>query len=116
CLSNATQVIAGLEVDAARMRRNLASGGGQMMAEAVMLALGAQAGRLQAHGWVEEAVRQAEAKGLPLLDVLAADPRIARYLSRPRLAELLAPDHYTGQSQAFVDAVLATSSSGKTHG
>ncbi|WPL79299.1 3-carboxy-cis,cis-muconate cycloisomerase [Bordetella hinzii] len=116
CLSNATQVIAGLEVDAARMRRNLASGGDQMMAEAVMLALGAQAGRLQAHGWVEEAVRQAEARGLPLLDVLAADPRIAQYLSRPRLAELLAPDHYTGQSQAFVDAVLATSSSGKTHG
>ena len=47
----------GLVVDATRMRANLEATGGQIMAEAVMFALGGKLGRLEAHHVVEEACR-----------------------------------------------------------
>ena len=50
-------VLAGLEVDTARMRKNLDLSGGLIMAEAVMLELGRDIGRQRAHDLVYDAVR-----------------------------------------------------------
>lgn len=105
-LEQMQQIISGLTVDEARMRANLEITRGQIMAEAVTLALGAKIGRLQAHQLVEKACHRASAQGLHLGDILRDDPAIQSDLSASELARLLDPANYLGQSDAFVERVL----------
>jgi 3-carboxy-cis,cis-muconate cycloisomerase len=100
------RVLAGLEVDAGRMARNLGLTGGLIMAEAVMMALAPRLGRQRAHELVYEACRRAEAEGLSLEEALASDPEVARHLGAGELQELLDPARYTGLAGAFVDRVV----------
>ncbi|MFX6201728.1 3-carboxy-cis,cis-muconate cycloisomerase, partial [Acinetobacter baumannii] len=67
------EVAEGLHVDTARMRANLDLTHGLILGEAVMLALGADLGRLQAHHVVEAASRKAVQDNRTLHDVLAQD-------------------------------------------
>ena len=85
----------GLRLDPARMRRNLDLGGGLIMAEAVMLELGAAIGRQHAHDVVYDAAQAAFVEGKPFSDVLAADPRVTEHLDAGDRA-LLDPTAYTG--------------------
>ncbi|WP_255701795.1 3-carboxy-cis,cis-muconate cycloisomerase [Bordetella sp. LUAb4] len=105
------EVIAGLQVDEARMRANLDLTGGLILGEAYMLALGESLGRLPAHHLVEQASREAVAKGVTLRQAmqnrLAADPALAGLLDAATLDRLSDPTRYTGQSGHFVDAALA---------
>jgi 3-carboxy-cis,cis-muconate cycloisomerase len=98
----------GMTVDAARMAANLDTTHGQIMAEAVTLALGGTIGRLQAHQLVEKACHAASASGRHLRETLAEDPAIKAELSPQELDRLLDPSNYLGQATAFVDRVLAT--------
>ncbi|MFC4273782.1 3-carboxy-cis,cis-muconate cycloisomerase [Achromobacter aloeverae] len=104
------EIIAGLEVDAARMRANLDLTGGLILGEAYMLALGQRLGRLPAHHLVECASRDAVAANVTLLDALrkrlAADPALAGLLDDADLEQLADPTRYTGQAARYVDAVL----------
>lgn len=100
--------IAGLNVDTARMRDNVDTTRGLIMAEAVMLALGGKLGRLSAHHLVEKACRDAAATGRHLREVLAQDPAVTAELTTEELDRLLDPAGYTGQAAAFTDRVLAT--------
>ena len=52
-----------MQLDPARMRRNLDLGGGLIMAEAVMLELGATLGRQHAHDVVYDAAQAAFVEG-----------------------------------------------------
>jgi 3-carboxy-cis,cis-muconate cycloisomerase len=106
--------ISGLEVDAERMRSNIDTTHGQVMAEAVTLALGARMGRLAAHQLVEAACHRASRSGRHLRDELAADPQIAAELQPEQLDSLLDPSGYLGQAGAFVDRVLASRKSRKS--
>ncbi|HTD03911.1 3-carboxy-cis,cis-muconate cycloisomerase [Undibacterium sp.] len=106
-LAQMKQVAAGLTVDAARMRRNLDATHGQIMAEAVSLALGRSIGRMAAHQLVEIACRQASSQQKHLREVLAQDAVVAAHLSGAELDKLFDPALYTGQAAAFVDQVLA---------
>jgi adenylosuccinate lyase len=99
------RVVRGLRVDAKRMRRNLDALGGLMLSEAVMLELAKTAGRQTAHDVVYECSMKAFEEGRPFADVLAADPRVAKHLTRPRIARLLDPARYTGLAGTFVDRV-----------
>ncbi|RPJ73403.1 MAG: 3-carboxy-cis,cis-muconate cycloisomerase, partial [Acidobacteria bacterium] len=105
-LRRTVEAVEGLEVDAARMRQNLEATRGQMLAEAVVLALGSRIGRLEAHTLVERACHRAAATGLHLRDVLAADGAVAAHLAAADLDRLLDPQSYTGASDRFVDRVL----------
>ena len=58
-LARLGEVMRGLRLDPARMRRNLDLGGGLIMAEAVMLELGAAIGRQHAHDVVYDAAQAA---------------------------------------------------------
>lgn len=107
-LQQMRQVAEGLTVNATRMRANLDATGGQIMAEAVTLALGASIGRLAAHQLVEAACHRAAGEGLHLRDVLLADPAISAELSPRQIDRLLDPANYLGQAAAFVDRVLHT--------
>ena len=106
-LRQLTQVIEGLEIDAARMRRNLDSTRGLILAEAVSAALAPKLGRDAAHGLIEDACRRAIEQRKSLRDVLAKDARVGKILSTADLDRLLDPANYLGMSEQFVERVLA---------
>jgi 3-carboxy-cis,cis-muconate cycloisomerase len=107
-LQQMRQVAAGLTVDAARMRHNINATHGQIMAEAVTLALGGKIGRMAAHQLVEKACHSASQSGQHLRQILALDPAICAELSSDDLDRLLDPSNYLGQATTFVDRVLET--------
>jgi adenylosuccinate lyase len=78
------------------MRRNLDLGGGLIMAEAVMLDLGAQIGRQHAHDVVYDAAQAAFTEGRSFAELLAADLRVTAHLDSKQIAALLDPTAYTG--------------------
>ncbi|MBP2297699.1 3-carboxy-cis,cis-muconate cycloisomerase [Azospirillum picis] len=99
--------IAGLTVDAVRMRANLDLTRGLILAEAVTMALGERMGRLAAHSRIGEASRRAAADARPLRDVLAEDAGVVEALGREGLDRLFDPLGYTGAAGHFIDRVLA---------
>ncbi|SDD01232.1 3-carboxy-cis,cis-muconate cycloisomerase [Paraburkholderia lycopersici] len=107
-LAQIEQIAAGLEVRPGRLAENLDATHGLILGEAVMLALGDQIGRLDAHHLVEHASKSAVQSGRSLYEVLAADPAVTRHLDEARLKALLDPASYVGEAHAFVDAVLAS--------
>ena len=105
-LKQSRAVVEGLEVDAAAMMRNIEMTGGLVMSEAVMMGLGPYIGREYAHDLVYDLCREALAKKLPLIELLAAHPEIRRHVGRAELERMLDPANYLGQSGVMVDRVL----------
>jgi len=101
------QVLEGLEVDAAAMRRNIDMTHGLVMSEAVMMGLAPWIGREAAHDLVQDLCRAALQQQRPLLDLLCENAAITRHLDRAALARLCDPVHYLGQSGVMVDRVLS---------
>jgi 3-carboxy-cis,cis-muconate cycloisomerase len=111
-LATLRPILQGLEVDAARMRRNLDAGGGLIMAEAVMMGLAPQLGRGAAHEVVHQACAVALAEGLHLNQALAREPRVSAILDEAGIARLTDPASYLGAADAFAEAVLVRASGG----
>ena len=103
----AAEALEGLSVDMDRMRANLDATGGALLAEGAAMALAESVGKHEAHRCVAAACRRAAKEGVPLVDVLAADPAVNRHLDRARIAELLSPDNYLGVSRNFIERALA---------
>ena len=95
-LARLGEVLKGLRLDPERMRRNLDLGGGLIMAEAVMLDLGAAIGRQHAHDVVYDAAQAAFVEGRPFGAVLLEDPRVTAHLDKSAIEKLLDPTAYTG--------------------
>jgi 3-carboxy-cis,cis-muconate cycloisomerase len=95
-LSRLVEVLRGLRLDPARMRKNLDLGGGLIMAEAVMLNLGAAIGRQHAHDVVYDAAQAAFVESRSFAELLAADPRVTAHLDAKAIESLLDPTAYTG--------------------
>jgi len=118
-LRQMTDVVAGLQVDAARMRQNLDITHGLILGEAAMLELGRRIGRLPAHHLVEQASRRAVADGTTLRDALARtladDPSHQGLLDDATLDRLSDPAHYAGQSTSFADAAVQAWRHAQTH-
>lgn len=106
-LQHALLVVPGLEVDAARMRRNLDLTQGLVLAEAVSIALAQRIGRDAAHHRVEQCCRQAVKEGAHLRAVLGACSEVTAELSAAELDRLLDPAHYLGQARRWVERALA---------
>ena len=85
-LHHTRAILEGLEVDPARMRRNLDLTRGMISAEAVMMALAPAIGREAAHHLVAQACRQAVESDRHLVDVLAANPEVTAHLAPRTLA------------------------------
>jgi len=100
-------VLEGLQVDPARMRRNLDATGGLVVSEAVMMGLGPALGRQRAHDLVYDICREVLRSGRPFLDLLAENPEIAPHMGRAELARLVDPANYLGLCGEMVDRVLA---------
>jgi 3-carboxy-cis,cis-muconate cycloisomerase len=95
-LARLVAIVGGLKLDPKRMRANLDLGGGLIMAEAVMLQLGAAIGRQEAHDVVYEAAQEAATSGRSFADLLSADARVTKHLKPDAIAGLLDPTAYTG--------------------
>ena len=95
-LARLVEVLQGLRLDPARMRENLDLGGGLIMAEAVMLNLGAAIGRQHAHDVVYDAAQAAFVEHRLFGAVLAEDPRVTAHLDKDAIERLLDPTAYTG--------------------
>ncbi|MDR3536067.1 MAG: adenylosuccinate lyase family protein [Acetobacteraceae bacterium] len=95
-LSRLVEIMRGLRLDPDRMRRNLDLGGGLIMAEAVMLDLGAAIGRQHAHDVIYDAAQAAFVENRPFSALLAADPRVTAHLRPDAIDKLLDPTAYTG--------------------
>jgi 3-carboxy-cis,cis-muconate cycloisomerase len=107
-LAGIVDIAEGLEVDAARMRMNLDTTNGLIMAEAVTMALAETIGKSEAHHLVEAASKQAVAGKKSLRDVLTQDSKVTAHLSAERLTQLFEPMAYQGVSQALIDRLLAS--------
>ncbi len=95
-LSRMGEIMRGLKLDPARMRANLDLGGGLIMAEAVMLELGAALGRQHAHDVVYDSAMAAAEQGVSFGGLLTADPRVTAHMTPDAIQKLLDPTAYTG--------------------
>jgi 3-carboxy-cis,cis-muconate cycloisomerase len=107
-LAAIVDIAEGLEVDTDRMRANLDTTHGLIMAEAVTMALAEKLGKADAHHLIEDASRRAVASKRHLRDVLADDKRVTEHLDAARLTKLFDPLAYQGASQALIDRLLAS--------
>src|SRR6476646_1224986 len=107
-LAAIVNIAEGLEVDVARMRVNLDTTGGLIMAEAVAMALAEKIGKGDAHHLIEAASKKAVAEKKDLRDVLTRDSKITAHLDTDRIAKLFEPMAYQGVSQALIDRLLAS--------
>src|SRR5881396_1155217 len=106
-LARTAEIFHNLRVYPDRMKENLEATRGQVMAEAVMIALVAKGlGRQDAHRLVREAAQKARAKEVHLRDVLLADSKVTKLLSKKDIEAALDPNAYLGESFAVVDAVV----------
>jgi len=101
-------VLAGLEVDAAQMRRNIDMTHGLVMSEAVMMGLGPYMGREYAHDLVYDICREALEQKRPLIELLAEHPEIHRHVTREQLESFCNPMNNLGQAGVMVDRVLGS--------
>ena len=99
------RVVSGLIVYPEVMLRNLNASGGLLLAERVMLVLGAAVGRQHAHDIVYECAMLAFEERRPFSEVLKVDSRVSDHLSAETIDTLLDPLQYTGLSTVFVDRV-----------
>jgi len=102
-----TGVVAGLDVDPARMRANLEASRGQIFAEAVQMAVAPTLGRDAAHALVGAVCKRAAADGRHLRDAIRDEPRLAAILDDAALAALFDPANYLGAADAFIDRALS---------
>ncbi len=106
-LQQARLLADGLEVDAARMARNLELTQGLVLAEAVSIVLAQRVGRDTAHHLLEQCCKRAVAEQRHLRAVLGDEPQVTAELSATELDHLLDPARYLGQAQVWVERAVA---------
>lgn len=106
-VSQAVFMLSGLEVDTARMKQNLDSTGGLIVAEAVMMGLAPILGRNEAHDVVYAACRTALQHKRTLADVLKAMPEVTGLVSTAQIEHFCDPVNYLGTAPQMVDKALA---------
>lgn len=106
-LNQAKFMLAGLEVDTARMSTNLDLSGGLIVAEAVMMGLAPTLGRQVAHDVVYDACRLAAQRKCSLAQVLVDDKIVSEKLSRDEIESLCNPANYLGAAPEMVDRTRA---------
>jgi 3-carboxy-cis,cis-muconate cycloisomerase len=107
-----SELLAGLRVDTGKMAANLAAAGGLPLAERVTALLRNAVGGPEAHDLVATAVAKAATSGVPLRDILLADPDLEDKLAQAGITQAdidraLDPAGYLGACEDFIRAALA---------
>jgi 3-carboxy-cis,cis-muconate cycloisomerase len=106
-LSRTGALVAGLDVRVERMRANVDSTGGQLMAESIANRLAINLGRGRAQALVAACCARAVDESRPLRDLLAADSDVSKLLSPADLDAALAPAAALGSVNLLIDRALA---------
>jgi 3-carboxy-cis,cis-muconate cycloisomerase len=106
-LAGIVDISEGLEVDTERMRANLDASRGQVMAEAVSMALARKIGKAEAHELVEDASKKSIEQKRHLQLVLAEDARVTAHLSADEITRLFEPLTYQGAAQQLIDRLVS---------
>lgn len=100
-----SEAIGSLDIDTARMRRNLDMTNGLVVAERVSFLLAERYGRAEGHAIAREATRRTAESGRTFEEELRADERVT--LTDEELHDALDPTTYLGTAETFVDRALA---------
>ncbi len=106
-VSRLASLLAGLQVDAERMRRNLDLSGGSIMAEHIVVKLAERIDPVMARALVDTAVSTASSTGRSFRDVVREDPTITTHLKPEELDVALEPSGYLGVAEPLIDRALA---------
>jgi len=106
-VSRLASLLAGLQVDQERMRRNLDLSGGGIMAEHVVVVLAERIDPVMARALVDTAVSRATSTGRPFKDVVQEDRTITTHLRPEELAAALEPSGYLGVAELMIERALA---------
>jgi 3-carboxy-cis,cis-muconate cycloisomerase len=106
------ELLANLEVDTGKMAANLTAAGGLPLAERVSALLRNAIGAAEAHDLVATSAAKAATSGVPLRDILLADPDLEDKLTHAGITQAdieqaLDPAGYLGAAADFTDAALA---------
>jgi adenylosuccinate lyase len=102
------RVLKGLQVDEARMRRNMELTQGRMMSEAFMLALAKKGlGRQKAHELTRELAIQSHNEQRAFKNVLSEDSTVKKVLSPEEIVTVMDPRNYLGTAIQQIDNVVA---------
>jgi 3-carboxy-cis,cis-muconate cycloisomerase len=105
-VARVADAVAGLELDAPRMRANLEQSGGVLMAEALTMALAPQLGRAEAQRVVQVVCARALAVGQTLAAIASADQEVRAVLDAGAVAAACDPARYLGSADALIDRAL----------
>ncbi|MGH2398388.1 MAG: 3-carboxy-cis,cis-muconate cycloisomerase [bacterium] len=101
------RAMANLQVNAERMRANLEHTRGQIMAEALTMALAPRLGRPEAFRLVQRVSDRAAQTGNSLHQAAAEDEEIRKAIPPERLERVFDATSYLGSADAFIDRALA---------
>ncbi|HEY6769878.1 MAG TPA: 3-carboxy-cis,cis-muconate cycloisomerase [Candidatus Sulfotelmatobacter sp.] len=105
-LHQMARIIPELEIDAARMKKNIDESRGLIFAEAVTVALARHIGKSAARKLLDSASTQARDSGTHLREVLAENNDVMCVLNAAELERLFTPEHSLGVAQELVDRVI----------
>jgi len=106
-LDKTIRLVDNLVVNEKSFERNMSLLQGLVYSEAVMMKLGEEIGRENAHELVHKLAMQATEKSVPFKDVLLSSEVISGRFTEDEIDELLKPENYLGLAQQFVDNVLS---------
>jgi len=100
-VASITEIVEGLTVDTARMRRNIDETRGSVFAEKVFVLLARKVGREKAHQLLKAAVQRAVEEKRALAEVLAETAEIMQFLDKADLQQLTVAEDYLGSAESF---------------
>jgi 3-carboxy-cis,cis-muconate cycloisomerase len=106
-ISRLAGVLAGLDIDGARMRANIDAGGGLVMGQNAALVLGERMGAEQARQVVDGAISRVRANGTSLRAELAREDQALTALGEAGLDAACDPSAGIGSATILIDRVLA---------
>jgi len=107
-LNKIANVFENLVVNEEKMRQNVDSANGFIMAESVLLTLSAKGmGRQDAHELIRQIAIQAEETDMDFRNALSENKEVMTLLSASELDEVMDPDNYLGKAPEMTDRVVA---------
>jgi 3-carboxy-cis,cis-muconate cycloisomerase len=98
--------VSGLQVDPARMRRNLNITNGLIMAESLTIALAPHLGKPDAQRIVQSLCNHVIESGKDLRQAVLGESQIRAILSPEEINQALDPDRYLGSTDVFISRIL----------
>jgi len=99
-------IVENIEIDTERMSANLDMSRGQIMSEALVMALAPHVGRPEAYRLVASAGERAAQHGKDFRSVAADDGQISQVLAPDVLEGVFSPDAYLGSTDAFIERAV----------